>query len=227
MGQPLNNSPNSTKAPTRPSVSMPRRLFAMIALVVCVAIIAGIWWTGTRFFLVPSSSMEPTLNPGDYIIAVKAHDYRRGDIVVFRNPDDDGDHLVKRIIGLPGDTVRVLGGAVFLNGRYASEPYRHSPIDYDMDPYIVQEGEYFLMGDNSNVSIDSHNWGATSAEEANTEKIVKGTPRGIPAENVLGRVTRIYLPWERRGPVRRYPLQGDVEILASQSSVKPMYNEAV
>ena len=214
-------------AASRRSVSKTRRFLAMAALVVCVSIIGTIWLTGTHFFLVPSQSMLPTLLPGDYIIAIEMEEYQRGDIVVFRDPDDDRETLVKRIVGMPGDTIKVYGGAVFLNDRYASEPYRHSPIDYIMEAYTVPEGEYFLMGDNSNASIDSHNWGEMVVESATGEEVIKGKPRSIPGDRLIGRVVRVYLPWSRQREVRRYPLRGIVEFGASQSPVKPRYNDGV
>ena len=83
------------------------------------------------------------------------------------------------------------------------------------------------MGDHSNASIDSHNWGATQVEQGLEGEIIKGTPRSIPGDRLLGRVTQVYLPWSRRRDVLRYPLQGNVEIQASLSISKPLYNETV
>ena len=124
---------------------------------------------------------------------------------MFHDPDSEDEFLVNRIVGIGGDTIRVSGGAVFLNGRYASEPYRHSPIDYTMEAYTVPEGELFCMGDNSNWSIDSHNWG--QEENAAGEIIKKGWPRSIPVDLVVGKVRHIYLPRARAGAVTHYPLR--------------------
>jgi signal peptidase I len=193
------------------SVGRKRRIIGWCGLIVCLAIISLILITGIRFFRVPSRSMEPTLYPGDFIIAQHADTYQRGDIVVFRDPDFDYEFLVKRIIGMGGDTISVQGGAVFLNDRYVSEPYRHSPIDYFMDTYQVPDGELFLLGDHSNASIDSHNWGAAASQRNSLnlpEDAPKGSPRAIPQELLIGRVIRIYLPWSRRGSVKSYPLRG-------------------
>lgn len=131
--------------------------------------------------------------------------------MVFRDPDNHAEYLVKRIVGIGGDIVEVQGGAVFLNNRYASEPYRHSPINYFMESYTVPESEYFMLGDHSNSSIDSHNWGATSSADSG-EDAQKGTPRSIPANFVIGRVVRVYLPLDRQGPITRYPLRGMVAL---------------
>ena len=182
-----------------------RRFIALslLAIVLPVSMLILFEWIG--FFKVPSSSMEPTLYPEDFIFAVKISAYERGDIVVFHDPDSNKEFLVKRIVGLGGDTISVSGGAVFLNGRYASEPYRHSPIDYTMESFTVPEGELFLLGDNSNWSIDSHNWGL---EETRDGKVIKeGKPRSIPMDLVVGKVKHIYLPKERRAPVTSYPLR--------------------
>jgi len=182
-----------------------RRFLALALLVVMLPFLGLIYFEVIGFYKVPSSSMEPTLFPNDFIFAVNASDYERGDIVVFHDPDNYDEFLVKRIVGVGGDTISVSGGAVFLNGRYASEPYRHSPIDYLMEAFTVPDGELFLMGDHSNWSVDSHNWGEINDE--NGEVIKKGKPRSIPEDLVVGRVQQIYLPKERWGPVSSYPLR--------------------
>lgn len=184
----------------------PFRRYAVWALLAVLAPVIGlILFEQIGFYKVPSSSMEPTLYPDDFIFAQKASAYARGDIVVTHDPDNRGEFFVKRIVGVGGDTISVSGGAVFLNGRYASEPYRHSPIDYLMKPYTIPEGELFLLGDNSNWSIDSHNWGL---EETRDGTVIKeGRPRGIPLDRVVGKVKYIYLPKKRRGPIASYPLR--------------------
>lgn len=197
-----------------PKVGHLRRRIGISVLVSCVALILVAYSSGIRFFQVPSRSMVPTLYPGDYIVARASENYQRGDVVVFRDPDLESEYLVKRIVGVGGDVIEVKGGAVFINDHYASEPYRYSPIDYRMSPYIVPEGELFLLGDNSNSSIDSHNWGAAAADEPGEvgEDGPKGSPRSISEDYIIGRVTHVYLPAERRGPVNAYPLRGTVKV---------------
>ncbi len=185
-----------------------RRYLALVLLVVLLLVAVLILVEVIGFYKVPSSSMEPTLYPEDFIFAVKASTYERGEIVVFHDPEIKGEFLVKRIVGVGGDTVSVSGGAVFLDGKYASEPYRHSPIDYIMPPYTVPEGELFLMGDNSNWSIDSHNWGQVDGSDG--QIVHEGTPRSMRIKLVVGKVRHIYLPAERRGPVPSYPLRAIV-----------------
>lgn len=181
-----------------------RRGIAFGLLLLLAPIVGVMLFGGIRFFKVPSRSMEPTLYPADFIMTRSTDSFARGDIVVFRDPDFTDEYLVKRIVGVEGDLVSVSGGAVFLDDRYVSEPYRHSPIDYVMDPYRVPEGEFFLLGDNANRSIDSHNWGASDSAGNSSEK---GRPRSISKEFIVGRVTNIYLPRSRARKVESYLLR--------------------
>ncbi|HNV22567.1 MAG TPA: signal peptidase I [Candidatus Hydrogenedentes bacterium] len=177
-----------------------------IVIICCSVVICYLGFVrGMRFFAVPSDSMEPTLYRGDYLLTLNAGEYQRGEIVVMRDPVVDGGNLVKRIIGVGGDTVAIQAGALFINGKYASEPYIKEPMVYEVfPPVMVPEGRVFVLGDNRNDSEDSSYW-------ANA----KGNP-DIPAElradptvsvaDIIGRVRYIYLPWSRRGPVPAFPL---------------------
>lgn len=155
-------------------------------LVLCLI---GIYYFGfreMRFFIVPSDSMVPTLLREDQIMTLNETSYQRGDIVVAQ--DDEG-YVVKRIVGLPGDRVMVADGALFLNGKYASEPYILEPMEYLMAPVVIPEGQVFLLGDNRNISDDDHL-----------------TRQARPMRDVVGKVRFIYYPYERLGPVVSYPL---------------------
>lgn len=113
---------------------------------------------------IPSESMENTIMVGDRIfgnrLAYLNHDPQRFDIVIFRLPDDESQLYIKRIIGLPGETVEVVNGQVYING--AEEPLEDNfvpELPYgDAGPYHVAEGSYFMMGDNRNYSEDSRFW---------------------------------------------------------------------
>jgi signal peptidase I len=153
-----------------------------------------------RFYAVTSISMEPTLKDAERVVAVPSEAYRRGDIVVLRDPVEKRGHIVKRIIGLPGDTVEVYGGAVHVNGQYVSEPYRSEPIDFFLLPYVVPAGEVFVLGDNSNWSVDSHNWAAAYKD---ADEVVPGA---VPMGVIEGRVRYRYLPLGRAGRLRGYPI---------------------
>ena len=113
---------------------------------------------------VPTGSMENTIMPGDRIIALRLTYYfsepQRGDIVVFKYPDDESTLYVKRVIGLPGETVEVKDGKVYING--ADKPLnddfvKDEPVG-DYGPYEMPEDCYFMMGDNRNNSLDSRFW---------------------------------------------------------------------
>jgi len=103
-----------------------------------------------------------TIMPGDRIIASRIHYYfsepKRGDIVVFRYPDNEEVLYVKRIIGLPNETVEIKDGNVYINGKLLEEPYIKEKAYGDFGPYEVPEGCYFMLGDNRNGSTDSRRW---------------------------------------------------------------------
>ncbi len=113
---------------------------------------------------VPTDSMEGTIMVGDHLItnrlAYKIHDLERGDIVVFPSPDEEDVLLVKRVIGLPGETVDIINGDVYIDGEQLDEPYVSSPIidNTKNSSYEVPEGYVFVLGDNRMVSRDSRYW---------------------------------------------------------------------
>lgn len=188
--------------------------FAAVALTIAFYIITFIF----QAFRIPSGSMEDTLLVGDYLLVDKARfapsgwlpllpyrAVRRGDIVVFRYPVDPAQHFVKRVIGLPGDRIRLQRGTVFVNGRALVEPYvvfkehygdqfrdnfprgnwtnenitvawsaRMHALVHDGE-LTVPAGEYFMMGDNRDQSLDSRYWGC------------------VPRANIIGRPMFLYL----------------------------------
>ncbi len=175
-------------------------------------------------FQIPSESMENTLLIGDYLLVDKAHyghggiwgnilpyrEIHRGDIIVFRYPVHPAQHFVKRVIGVPGDRVRLVNKRVFVNDRPLDENYvvynGHFPDPYRDDfpspdhaggaveakwwlsmrkhiqngELVVPPGSYFVLGDNRDESLDSRYWGF------------------VPRENIIGRPLFIY--WSVRHP---------------------------
>lgn len=111
---------------------------------------------------VPSSSMETTIMTGDRIVGFRLSyafsDPKRGDIMIFKFPDDESVLFVKRLIGMPGDTVEVHDGNVYINGEVLDEPYLNVVTEGNFGPYQVPEDSYFMMGDNRNNSMDSRYW---------------------------------------------------------------------
>ena len=128
-------------------------------------ILSGIIMYFFKPFLICQTSMYPTLKDSDYVIISrqayeKLEKPRRGDIIVFQTDliGDDGENknLVKRIIGLPGDSIEIDDGEVYLNGELLEEIYLNEPLmSGDMKEMIVPDGTFFCMGDNRAVSQDS------------------------------------------------------------------------
>ena len=119
-------------------------------------------------FYIPSRSMEPTLRIGDRVLvnklSYKVHDINRGDIVVFERPKDEPPDaikdLIKRVIGLPGETVSTQNGQVYIDGRPLDEPYLPAgTVTDNLPPTKVPEDEVFVMGDNRGDSRDSRYFG--------------------------------------------------------------------
>ncbi len=119
-------------------------------------------------FYIPSRSMEPTLRIGDRVLvnklSYKVHDINRGDIVVFERPKDEPPDaikdLIKRVIGLPGETVSTQNGQVYIDGRPLDEPYLPAgTVTDNLPPTKVPDDEVFVMGDNRGDSRDSRYFG--------------------------------------------------------------------
>lgn len=138
--------------------------FAFVALVLVLPIRLYI----AQPFIVSGSSMNPTFENGEYLI-VDEFSYRfenpeRGDVVIFRFPKDPSKFFIKRIIGLPGETVDIRRGAITItndgypDGRALNEPYVRT-ISRDTLTLSLKDTEYFVMGDNRRASSDSRVWG--------------------------------------------------------------------
>lgn len=131
---------------------------------------------------IPSESMVPTLKVHDRLIvdkvSYKIHDINRGDIVVFTPPPavHKNDDLIKRVIGLPGETVLMKDGLVYIDGSPLTEEYAVEKNKSNFGPFKVPEDCVFVMGDNRDNSYDSRFWGP------------------LPVKNILGRAAFRYYP---------------------------------
>jgi signal peptidase I len=134
------------------------------------------------------SRFIPFIHPGDSPQRFLFRSPHRGDVIVFRAPTDPSRDFIKRVIGLPGDTVEVRGGVVYVNGTALDEPYISSKPDYTYAKQTVPNGQYFVLGDNRNNSSDSHVWGF------------------VPEDNIIGQAMFRYWPLHNLGGVGNHSL---------------------
>jgi signal peptidase I len=173
----------------------PGKVIGIILASIFAPIVSGFMVLPIRLFVaearfIPSASMEPTLAVADRIVVNKlAYAFnppQRGDLIIF-NPTETlrqqrfKDAFIKRIVGLPGDTVEVRDGKVWINGKALSEKYVKEPADYTFPPTKVPAGEYFVLGDNRNNAYDGHLWGT------------------VPRDNIIGQATKRFWPLNRMG----------------------------
>lgn len=130
--------------------------------------------------VVESISMQPTLYAGDFVLinktAYQFNSPERGDVIIFHSPVIPSKQpYIKRIIGIPGDRIRITGGEVFVNHNRLRENYLKSKPNYEGE-WLVPQSMYFVLGDNRNRSSDSHSWGM------------------VPASDIIGKAILIYFP---------------------------------
>ena len=181
------------------------RGFADALEVVALALLMFVLVQGVaQNFVVDGASMEPTFRSGEMLIVNKlayseyglgwvpgigAGAWRpfgapdSGDVIVFRYPYGAGRDFIKRIVGLPGQTVEVRDGLLFVDGASVDEPYLRDRPEYSYGPETVPPGHVFVLGDSRNNSYDSHQWGMLSQSK------------------IIGRVELRYWPAGRAGAV--------------------------
>lgn len=179
-------------------------------------------------FRVEGASMEPSMHNNQYLLVNKALYYRvdfdrvhqflpfvpgdgedqerhlfraprRGDVIVFRFPLDPQRDFIKRVIGVPGDTVEVRDNIVYINGSPLTEDYITSAPNYTYGPKTVPEGAYFVLGDNRNNSFDSHAW-------CNGRENVQNCDF-VPEENIIGQAWVSYWPFDDLGFINNKSLK--------------------
>ena len=189
----------------RPKKSLVREYAEALAIAFVLALVIKFFLF--QAFSIPSGSMEKTLLIGDYLLVNKLSygirnpldnkvliplgQPQRGDVVVFIFPQDPSKDYIKRVIGLPGDTVQIANKKVLVNGKVYETPQAHyedtliipaprSPIESARDnfgPVVVPPRSYFVMGDNRDRSYDSRFWGF------------------VPMDNLRGKAMVIYFSW--------------------------------
>ena len=208
--------------------SVAREYFESIVIAVVLALFIRTF--GVQAFKIPTGSMEQNLLIGDHLLVNKfvfgpsmtrlermllpMRDIRRGDVIVFKYPEEPERDFIKRVIGLPGEKVEVRDKRVFINDTPIGEPYvyfleppttaseRTETTSYNVrdwyGPVTVPAGQYFVMGDNRDNSEDSRYWGF------------------LPRENVKGRALMIYWSYETdRADYQEEELGARVESLVS------------
>lgn len=167
-------------------------------LVVFGAIFALVFWQIAQPHKVSGNSMLSTLHNGEYIltdkVSYKIGQPQYGDIIVFKNPRDESQDFVKRIIGLPGDSIKIINNTILVNGQPINEYYLPPQIKTearnfpeDENPYQVNSDQYYVLGDNREHSSDSREWGTITKEE------------------IIGKVFFRYWPLPNFGLVKNLP----------------------
>jgi signal peptidase I len=162
-------------------------------LLIALAIVIPIRMLLFQPFMVKGSSMEPNYHSSDYLIidelSYRLRDPQRGEVIVFKYPLNPSYRYIKRIIGLPGETIEITNGEVTVSkvnvapkkideSLYLSQKVQEEWKNTNYGPLTLKENEYFVMGDNRNNSSDSRTWGV------------------LPVKNITGRVLLRLSPYE-------------------------------
>ncbi len=160
-------------------------IFEIIKVVlISLAIILPVRMFLVQPFYVEGASMEPNFYDKEYLIidelSYRFHDPARGEVVVFRNPGNNKQYYIKRVIALPGETVEIINGKVSINGKELEETYIDNLSEQSFSKLTLGQDEYFVLGDNRPVSRDSR------AFQALPKKLIIGRVwfRGWPVDRI-------------------------------------------
>jgi signal peptidase I len=168
------------------------KILREIVITILIAVVVFVCLRLTvQSYTVVMSSMEPNFHDGECIMVNKVSYHssgpQRGQVIIFNPPFDSEYPFIKRVIGLPGETVEIKDGNVFINGTALEEDeYIMAPPSYTMSAKEIPENEYFVLGDNRNNSNDSH------------------TGWTVPRDNIIGKAWFIYWPPSKWGVVKHY-----------------------
>ncbi len=167
----------------------------LVILIIAIVIFSGLQFI-VQDYIIEQYSMEPSFQEGQRVlvskVVYKLHEPERGDVIVFRPPppySPKATPFIKRIIALPGDTIEIKMGSVYVNGSQLHEPYIKEPPNYTFHRYKIPEDNYFVLGDNRNNTNDSH------------------TGWTLPHQNIIGKGWLSIWPPDKWGLVAHHPLQ--------------------
>ncbi len=173
-----------------------KEFFREISIILILAIVI---FLGLQFivqdYIIKEHSMEPSFQEDQRVLVIKVayyfHEPESGDVIVFHPPQSyrpKATPFIKRIIALPGDTIEMEMGSVYVNGSQLHEPYINELPNYTLDQYKIPEDNYFVLGDNRNNSNDSH------------------TGWTLPRQNIIGKAWLSIWPPDKWGLVTNHPL---------------------
>ena len=149
-------------------------------------------------YRIEGQSMEPNFHHGQYLLvnklAYRLTDHKRGDVIVFHYPNNPTQDYIKRIIGLPGDTVEILEGVLYLNGLPVDEPFDQIPMTRNISAQVVDPGNLYVLGDNRPASSDTRTWGQ------------------LPQEFVIGKAWLAIWPVETAGLVEHAAFDAEAAV---------------